>query len=159
TGHVVVQYDLSSNNPVIIPSAWNIVFRAPPSAVYNKHAQMGSDKKIYICSGNASAGQILNIIHNPNVFGSGCSFQDSAMIFPRGVYFSLPNIVSDALINRNVSLISPAGACPNTTLQLSLIDTTFIDSTVWHFADSANTVISATTLPISHSLPASGHYP
>jgi gliding motility-associated-like protein len=154
TGHVVVQYDLSSNNPAIIPSAWNIASRSPVSGIFYLHAQMGSDKKIYIIGGAN-----LDVIHNPNVFGSGCNFQDSALLFPRSPFLSLPNIVSDALINRSISLISPAGACPNTTLQLSLIDTTFIDSTVWHFADSANTVISATTLPISHSLPTSGHYP
>jgi hypothetical protein len=51
TGHVVVQYDLSSNNPAVIPSAWNLLFRAPPALIYNVHAQMGSDKKIYIANG------------------------------------------------------------------------------------------------------------
>src|SRR5690606_26330519 len=50
-------------------------------------------------------------------------------------------------------------ACVHSTIGFSLQDTAYLDSTIWHFADSANTVISATTLPISHSFSAIGAYP
>ncbi|KAB1064752.1 T9SS type B sorting domain-containing protein [Salibacter halophilus] len=173
----LVQYDLSSNNPAVIPSSYNIVsnFCSVNMNLSRQHfyLQMGPDKKIYVNNNVVSSSSAVNnryaigVIHNPNVFGNGCNYvydeidylaipapyqstsHDSATT--RG----LPNILSDFLIDRSVVRLD---SC-HLSASLSLQDTFFVDSTSWNFGDTTGVWHTSSQLPVSHVYPGPGQYP
>lgn len=162
----IIQYDLSSNNNAIIPSAWNIVsssfyYLGNTYYSYNYALQNGPNGKLYCGSmhyGGISVpnyGSNISIINSPNTFGAGCGYQPFVYQTYPQFHYSFPNFVSDFIYQRQ---LSDTIACANISNSFSLIDTFSIDSTIWDFGDTTvfDTVYS---LPINHTYNNAGQYP
>jgi|GEM_PF-2581442 len=63
--------------------------------------QTGPDGKIYV---SRPSTKLLAAIENPNVYGSGCNFRDSAVILTKECRAGLPNFLANQLVNLNTNI-------------------------------------------------------
>lgn len=103
--------------------------------------QMAPDSKIYIARKSLN---ILSVINNPNVVGSGCDFQEEGINlgdYPRGSMFGLPNTVLSPQYSVNIGTTS---VCAGQELTLSLKSpaTQFVNY-LWDFGDGTTSVAEA----------------
>ncbi len=90
----VTQYDLSSNNPILIKNSETIIASSNnPQNDYGGSLQIGSDFKIYISRDGKS---FLDLIENPNQLGASCNYITNGINLNGRLGFAgLPNFIKN----------------------------------------------------------------
>ena len=90
----LMQFDLSSNNPVTIINSQ--ILLADFSSITNENGgslQIASNNKIYVARNNKT---FVGVIDNPNVSGAGCNFINNAIsLNGKKCYAGLPNFIKN----------------------------------------------------------------
>lgn len=91
----LIQYDLSAGGGTLssINASMTVIYQNTVGLISGKGLQLGPDGKIYWVALNNDT--TLSVIHNPNVAGVSCNFQDEYLsLAGREGSFSLPTFVS-----------------------------------------------------------------
>lgn len=101
--------------------------------------QLGPDNRIYVARYNRP---FLDVIENPNTYGVGANYNDSAIFLNRLCQYGLPTFVQSYFDVR----FNHTFACDGQTVQFTL-DSACYDTLMWNFGDpasgAANTADSA----------------
>ena len=121
--------------------------------------QLGPDGKIYL-SAYVYAGGYLSCIQNPNVVGTACNYQDSAVYLSgRRTLWGLPGIFIPASVLQSNSDFTFSVVCLNDSVLFTLNNTQDVQSVSWNFGDpfsgteNSSILISPTHLFSSVSTP------
>ena len=135
-----VQYDISTFDLTAITSSEYLIV----DSLSFGQCQIGPDLKIYLSTsiaGTTSANQFLHVVHEPNVLGVGCDFEENAVYLEGRIsrmglppflssFFAIEFDVSDNCIN-DTTCFSP--------------DTAGVDSILWTFGDPASGSLNTST--------------
>lgn len=83
----VYQYDPSQTTSTALTASENLVFTSPTTSYSERVAalQLGPDGKVYVANGyQSTGGPKMDVIQNPNVWGSGCTYVNNGVTFPSG---------------------------------------------------------------------------
>lgn len=97
----VFQYDLTSWDSVGINNSIDTVFVESSPDYYMGQLQLGLDGKIYGARNKGGLpNSYLSIIHNPNVQGVGCNYEQDGLLInsPRECVWGLPNYIESLLL-------------------------------------------------------------
>ena len=116
-------------------------------ATYRQSLQLAPDGKIYIHHGHV-VNNYIGAINDPNVVGSGCNYNDSALFAKKGVgNLGFPNFIASYFYDAPFIF---SGTCFGNTTTFSLGNGFSADSVKWDFGDTASVNNTSTTLPTSH---------
>jgi gliding motility-associated-like protein len=119
----LIQYDLTSNDQIAINASKYIVEQntllqtGSPKYLFGD-LQIAPNGKIYI---SRISTNYLSAINLPNVYGAGCAYQASAVVFPiEQCTYGLPNFVQNFTIPNNVVNPTCTNYCPSLDLGADL---------------------------------------
>ena len=136
------QFEIATNKSYLIDTNTNNNFAA--------QLQMASNGKLYGAHGN-----YLSVINNPDVFGSGCNFDNQGIFLNgRNSYTGLPNFMSSYFYHPKGEFYYD-GECANSNIVFHLNNSVGIDSVHWIFHDN-NT--KSNLLSPSHQYTHSGNF-
>jgi gliding motility-associated-like protein len=150
----LVQLDISSNDPATIEasrlSLWNDDIRAAGAL------QAAPDGKIYY---SRQSDTKLAVIHQPDILGAGCGFQDDYLNFsPQSTPLAtgLPNFIASDLDSNYTAFDfeRQTGDCNDLSVQFQMNRQTGMDSVRWYFGDGGE----STLLNPTHTYLANGTY-
>ena len=146
----LVQFDLSLPTNAQISNSGVLIIQQsgttnPPGMYY----QRGPDGKLY----SPYNSYALNVINDPDSAGLACNFGAGQLYIGVDVNTGLPGFINTSLVNRS---ITHNDSCAQNVTTLSLVDTAFVDSTLWTFGDGTSTT-TAYQLPMNHQY-AAGTY-
>ena len=149
TTNIIYQYDITSNNPVIINASRYTVFTANFES--DVALQLGPDKKLYAATFNKAS---LNVINNPDIYGVGCNLSIAGVnLNGRLCKSGLPSYISSFFdANNHVDFTSAFVDC-----HVQFTGTTDLSSSLqwlWDFGDGT----TGTGQVINHSYRQIGTY-
>lgn len=137
--HELVQYDITASN--ILNSKVTLFSEDNLDSFYLIGAlQLAPDGKIYTTY--SASINFLNVINNPNVYGTGCNFQLNVINLGTGAcYKGLPQFIQSYFnIGFNV-----ANTCLGNSTTFTPTNTASVTSATWNFGDgNSSTAISPT---------------
>ena len=153
----VYQYDPSQTTSVGLTGSVNLVFTSPTTAYQERVAalQLGPDGEIYVANGyQSTGGDHLDVIQNPDVWGSGCNYTDNHVTLPSGMksHMGLPDFPScyvapesdTCIINLDISVSS--NNCTYTFTDNSTGGTgVTIVGRMWLFGDGQSSTLQSPT--------------
>lgn len=148
---VLVQYDLSSNDPLTIQQTETVLDSTFGMPEYS--LQLAPNGRIYRSTQSTN---VLDAILNPTAFGTGANFQTNNVNLAVGnSEFGFPAYNQSCLLCG----IIDSGNCANDTVWLSLRNELGVDSVVWNFGDIASgTANTATGFNPFHKFSGLGGY-
>ena len=129
------QFDITSNNAVIILSTKQIIAQITPW--YAGALQIGTDRKIYMAMWNDTS---ISVIDDPDIYGPGCNFNfNKIYLGPTNGFpsqFGLPNFMQSYFDTAsNPYDFTRLGNCLDKNITFLINRTNGIDSVKWDFGD------------------------
>ncbi|WP_343745583.1 gliding motility-associated C-terminal domain-containing protein [Chitinophaga sp.] len=149
-GRDLFQFDLTATNI----NASRVLISHSPTINYGS-LQLAPDGQIYVAgeAGYDIAANAISIIHNPDVPGLACNFQESALsVRPSGAKLGLPTLMSNYVYDANSFTVKDT--CLNAVTQFTPNSTANITTINWDFGDGQT---STATQP-THTYALAGSY-
>jgi gliding motility-associated-like protein len=131
------QIDISSNNDILIQSSVFEVYKFKldiNNGGYDISAlQIGLDKKIYV----SRFYNYLGCIHNPDLKGIACNYEDSSVAVLKPVERGLPTFLQSYFYLPDIEI---ENTCLGDSTSFNLKDTSNIDSVLWKFGDGDSVI-------------------
>jgi gliding motility-associated-like protein len=133
----VKHYDLTLATAALI-SASEVILGSTTSGTGGGALQLGPDGKLYVCR---SGKTFLSVINDPNTYGTGAGYQDTALMLNAGATcrLGLPTFIQSFF---NIEFSYSEVCFGDTTCFLS--DTVGVDETRWYFGDPASGAFDST---------------